>query len=156
MANFQGCWMLVRSSSVCAPEPEKMTITKSSLTFGTPCMMILMLCPSSKYRCLIVRHICVYMSAAIKATVHLICCTVDGSQFSLRSKKREIADRAVPLLARKIISYSSILYFLSWTLQSCFAFSSAFNLSEIQKKFKRLRLECCSRYLLCQAWMFNI
>ena len=64
-------------------------------------------------RCLIVRHIGVYMSAAIKATVHLICCTVDGSQFSLRSKKREIADRAVPLVARKIISYSSILYFLS-------------------------------------------
>ena len=37
--NFQGCWKKVRSSSVRAPEPDKMTKTKSSLTFGTPCKL---------------------------------------------------------------------------------------------------------------------
>ena len=29
VANFQGCWIKVKSSSVCAPEPEKMTKTQS-------------------------------------------------------------------------------------------------------------------------------
>ena len=37
VANFQGCWIQVRSSSVRAPEPEKLAKTKWSLTYGTPC-----------------------------------------------------------------------------------------------------------------------
>ena len=38
LINFQNsCAYQGRSSSVCAPEPEKMTKTKSRLTYGTPC-----------------------------------------------------------------------------------------------------------------------
>ena len=40
VANFQGYWINVRSSSVCAPEPEKMAKTKWELTYGTPCSFI--------------------------------------------------------------------------------------------------------------------
>ena len=36
VANFQGCWNKVRSSSVCALEPEKMTKTKWEQYCGTP------------------------------------------------------------------------------------------------------------------------
>ena len=39
VANFQGCWIKIRSSCVCAPEPEKMTKTKWELTYGTPCIL---------------------------------------------------------------------------------------------------------------------
>ena len=35
---YQGCWIKVRSSSVRAPEPEKLAKTKWSLTYGTPCI----------------------------------------------------------------------------------------------------------------------
>ena len=37
VTNFQGCWIQVRSSSLRAPEPEKLAKTKWSLTYGTPC-----------------------------------------------------------------------------------------------------------------------
>ena len=43
VANFQGCWIHVRSSSVRAPEPEKLAKTKSSLTYGTPCSIFIFL-----------------------------------------------------------------------------------------------------------------
>ena len=40
VANFLDCWIQVRISYVCAPEPEKLAKTKSSVTYGTPCIYL--------------------------------------------------------------------------------------------------------------------
>ena len=49
VANFQGCWKKVRSSSVRASEPKKMTKkkTKCIQCFGTPCILLLVQCYSA-------------------------------------------------------------------------------------------------------------